>query len=498
MSRCFPGQRIAFALTFIGVACIAFAVQAAVTLPHVIGHNMVLQREQPVPVWGWTAPGEKISVEFAGQKKSTKADATGHWEVRFTRLSASSTPATMTISGTETITLTNILVGEVWLCSGQSNMEKPIGAQSGQKPVPNFEQELATGDSYPNIRLFKADRVIASEPKPDVKGAWSVCSSNSLEGMKFSAAAYFFAREIYKEFNVPVGLVESAWGGTRVEPWTPPVGFEAVPAVAELSKFSPGTNKLVNTMPSTLYNAMIAPLKPFAIRGALWYQGESNCMDSNDGASYADKFEALIKGWRKIWGQGDFAFYYVQLAPYSYFSNRDKPRVNSPEELPKIWESQSRALRLPNTGMAVITDIVDNTKDIHPTNKQDVGKRLALLALNKTYGKKDVVCTGPVFKAMKVKDGKAVLTFDGIEGGLHVKDSQELNSFTIAGADEKFVPAEAQIEGETVVVSSAEVPEPKAVRFGWHELAQPNFFNEAGLPASPFRTDDPWSAKGGK
>ena len=474
------------------------SVFASITLPRVLGSNMVLQRDQPVPVWGWAAPGEKISVAFAGQKKSAQADAAGRWEVRLGKLTASATPATMTIAGSESITLTNILVGEVWLCSGQSNMEKPIGQQPGQKPVPNFQQELATGDNYPDIRLFKADRVIASEQKPDVKGEWAVCSSNALEATKFSAAAFFFARAIHKELNVPIGLVESAWGGTRVEPWTPPVGFEAVPAVAELSKFSPGTNKLDNKMPSVLYNAMIAPLKPFAMRGALWYQGESNCMDSNDGASYADKFEALIKGWRKVWAQGDFAFYYVQLAPYNYFSNRDQPRVNSPEELPKIWEAQSRCLRLPNTGMAVITDTVDNTKDIHPTNKQEVGRRLALLALNKTYGKKDVVCTGPIFKAMKVKDGKAVLTFDGIGGGLQVKDGQELNSFTVAGADGKYVSAEAQIEGDTVVVSSSEVSEPKAVRFGWHELAQPNFFNEAGLPASPFRTDDPWSAKGGK
>lgn len=479
-------------------AAVALPGFSAITLPQVIGSNMVLQRGQPVPVWGWAAPGEKVSVEFAGQKKSTKADASGHWEVRLAKLTASATPAMMMIVGGETITLTNILVGEVWLCSGQSNMEKPIGHQPGQKPVPNFEQELATGDSYPNIRLFKADRVLAAEPAKNVKGDWSTCSSNSLEATKFSAAAFFFARDIYKELNVPIGLIESAWGGTRVEPWTPPVGFEAVPAVAELARFSPGTNKLDNKMPSAIYNAMIAPLKPFAIRGALWYQGESNCIDNPDGAIYADKLEALIKGWRKVWGQGDFAFYYVQLAPYSYFSNRDKPRSPSSEALPEIWEAQARCLRLPDTGMAVITDTVSDLKDIHPTNKQDVGHRLALLALNKTYGKRDLVCTGPVFKAMTVKDGKAVLSFDGSGAALHARDSQELNSFTIAGPDGKFVPAEAQIEGDVVVVSSSEVAEPKAVRFGWHELAQPNFFNEAGLPASPFRTDDPWSKKGAK
>ena len=473
-------------------------VAAAVNLPKIIESNMVLQREHTVPIWGWASPGERVIVEFAGQKKSTKADGNGHWEVRLSKLTATSAPSTMTIVGTDTITLTNIFVGEVWLCSGQSNMEKPIGLQSGQKPVPNYQQELASGDSYPQIRFFKADRTISAEPAKDVKGEWSVCSSNSLDALKHSAAAYFFAREIVKAVKVPVGLVESYWGGTRVEPWTPPAGFAAVPAVADLGKFSAGTNKPDNKMPGVLYNGMIAPIKPFAMRGVLWYQGESNCMDSSDGASYADKFEALIKGWRKVWGQGDFAFYYVQLAPYNYFSHRDQPRVKSPEALPEIWEAQGHCLRLPNTGMAVITDTVGDSRDIHPTNKQDVGKRLALLALNKTYGRKDLVCTGPLFKSMTVKDGRAVLTFDGVGGGLVVKDGQELNFFTVAGEDGKFVPATAQIEGETVVVSSAEVQTPKAVRFGWHELAQPNFFNEAGLPAAPFRTDDPWSAKGGK
>jgi sialate O-acetylesterase len=467
----------------------------AITLPQVLGHNMVLQRDQPVPVWGWAPPGEKVTVAFAGQEKSARATADGRWEVRLAKLKTSRTPTTMTISGSSVVVLTNILVGEVWLCSGQSNMEKPIGHQPGQKPVPNYEQELATGDQFPGLRLFKADRVLAAQPNRDVQEAWVVCSSNALETLKFSAAAYFFAREIYGELQVPIGLVEAAWGGTRVEPWTPPEGFAQVPAVAALAKFSAGTNRLDTRMPGVLYNGMIAPLRPYAMRGVLWYQGESNCMDVNDGPAYADKFEALIKGWRKVWGQGDFAFYYVQLAPYGYFSDRDKPRVNSPEELPLIWEAQTRCLRLPNTGMAVITDTVTDLRDIHPTNKQDVGKRLALLALNQTYGRRDVVCTGPMFKAMKIKGAEAILSFDGLGGGLHCRDSQELNSFTIAGAAGKFVPARARIEGDTVVVSSPEVSTPKAVRFGWHELAQPNLFNEAGLPASPFRTDGAWSAK---
>jgi sialate O-acetylesterase len=266
--------------------------------------------------------------------------------------------------------------------------------------------------------------------------------------------------------------------------------------LSSLAKPLPVGTKVTNTTPTAIYNGMVAPLRPFAIRGAIWYQGESNCMDVNDGTTYADKMEALVRGWRKVWGQGDFAFYYVQLAPYNYYSNRPKPRVASPESLPELWEAQTRALRVPNTGMAVITDTVDDPKDIHPVNKQDVGRRLAALALHQTYGMKDVVASGPMFKSMRVKGNEAILSFTGVDGGLHCKDSQELNHFTVAGADGKFVPAQARIEGETVVVSSPEVTVPVAVRFGWHELAQPNFFNEAGLPASPFRTDHPWAKAG--
>jgi sialate O-acetylesterase len=494
MSRSFTIRSVGW-LCFLGLAASA---GAALSLPHVIDSNMVLQRDQPVPIWGWATPRAPVTVVFAGQTRRATADANGRWQARLRRLATANVPATMTISGDgSVITLTNLLVGEVWLCSGQSNMEKPIGLQHGQKPVAHFEAELATGDAYPDIRLFKAQRVMAATPAADVAGTWTVCSSNSLDALKFSAAAYFFARKLHQELGVPIGLVESAWGGTRVEPWTPPEGFRSVPAVASLAGFSPGTNKLVNTMPGVLYNGMIAPLKPFALRGVLWYQGESNCMDVNDGDTYAAKFEALIRGWRKLWGQGNFPFYYVQLAPYSYYSNRPTPRVVSPEELPEIWEAQTHCLRLPHTGMAVITDTVSNLKDIHPTDKQDVGLRLALLALNRTYGQKKVVCTGPLFDGARIQSDRIVVRFRGTDGGLVARDGQPLNSFTIGGADGRFVPADARIDGDSVVVSSPAVASPQAVRFGWHELAQPNLANGAGLPASSFRTDNPWAKKGG-
>jgi sialate O-acetylesterase len=485
-------MKIRFIPLFVSFA-VAVAINHAaadVTLPRVIGDNMVLQREQAVPVWGWAAPGEKVIVEFAGQQKSAKTGKSGRWEVRLGALKTSPVPAEMIIAGSNRVVLTNILVGEVWLCSGQSNMEKPVGEQPKQKPTVNYQEELAAGDNYPQIRFFKAERTMAATPAQDVPGKWNVCSSNSLEAVKFSAVGYFFGREIQRELNVPVGLVESSWGGTRIEPWTPPVGFQAVPRLADLAKpVTTGTNKL--TRPMVLYNGMIAPLAGFALRGALWYQGESNCMDAHDGLLYADKMKALIKGWRKVWGQGKFPFYYVQLAPFNYFTERDKPRVPNAESLPEIWEAQTVALGTPNTGMAVITDLVGDLKDIHPTRKKEVGQRLALMALARDYGRKNIVCSGPMFQRMKVRDGKAVLAFSHTDGGLVSRDGGPLTWFTVAGAGGKFVPADAVIAGDKVVVSSAAVPEPKAVRLGWNELAQPNLFNGAGLPAGPFRTDGP-------
>ena len=388
----------------------ANVVHAGITLPSVIGSHMVLQRGQPVPLWGWANPGEKISVSFAGQTKSATAGADGRWEVRLAPLPTSATPAELIVVGSETITLTNVLVGEVWLCSGQSNMEKPIGEQRGQKPVFNAEQELASGDNYPLLRLYRAmDHVATNTPQLTARGDWSVCSSNSLEVKKFSAAAYFFGRDIFNALsNVPIGLVESAWGGTRIEPWTPREGFAAVPSLAALANYEIPDRKIAATNPIALFNGMVAPLAPFALRGALWYQGESNCMGTEDGMAYADKMRALVGGWRKVWGQGNFPFFYVQIAPFRYFSDPKNVRVKNPNALPEFWEAQSAALAIKNTGMIVTTDITDDVKDIHPRNKLDVGKRLALVALAKTYGR-NVEFSGPVFRKMEKRGGKIVL-----------------------------------------------------------------------------------------
>jgi sialate O-acetylesterase len=469
------------------VAVFCWQANAQVTVPKVIGDNMVLQCGKPVPIWGWAKPGGRVTVRFAGQQRTSTVDATGRWQVKLQSLKVSSEPAEMMIEGASKIALTNILVGEVWFCSGQSNMEKPIGAQRGQKPVFAFDQELSSA-SHPEIRLFKAERARASSPAADVKGGWSVCNSNALEATKFSAAGYFFGREIHKELNVPVGLVESTWGGTRIEPWTPQEGFKMFPGLAEFVSDARNTNRPAAA--STLYNGMVAPLVPFAIRGALWYQGESNLIDVNDGLSYVEKMKALVLGWRKLWGQGNFPFYYVQIAPYAYTERKD-PKPHTAESLPLMWEAQTLSLDLPKTGMIVTTDLVDDLRDIHPRNKQDVGKRLALLALAKDYGRRNLVDSGPFYQRMKIRGSNVVLSFDAVGGGLVSKDGKPLTWFTIAGADGKFEPADAVIEGKTIIVSSPKVPAPKAVRFAWNEAAQPNFFNKDGLPAVPFRTDGP-------
>jgi sialate O-acetylesterase len=269
------------------------------------------------------------------------------------------------------------------------------------------------------------------------------------------------------------------------------MGFKMVRSLAGLDVPLVVTNKLTNTMPTAIYNAMVAPLAHFAIRGVVWYQGESNCMgEQPDGAIYTDKMEALIRSWREIWDEGDFPFYYVQIAPFKYFSGNKQYAV-SPDALPELWEAQTRALRIPNTGMIVTTDLVDDLKDIHPRDKQNVGKRLALVALNKTYGRKDLVCSGPTFKKMKIHGSQAMLFFNDTDGGLVSKDGQPLTWFIIAGADGKFATAEAVITNGSIVVSSPDVAKPVAVRFAWSEIAQPNLCNQAGLPAVPFRTDGP-------
>jgi len=485
--------------------------QADVQLPAVIGDHMVLQQNKPLPIWGWADPGENVTVTLGASKASVTADQRGAWRVTLAPAQASDNPVEMTIAGRNTVKVTDILIGEVWVGSGQSNMQWSVQAAK------DSEKEIAAAD-YPSIRLFLVPLVPSGSPTSDVNARWVVCTPETVSS--FSAVLYYFGRTLHSKLKQPLGLIATSWGGTRIEPWIPPAGFASQPelkqALADLENskrvYSESLETKIdelerwvhmaraakaagtpipappvvpnhplnsNGAPTGLYNGMVHALVPLAIRGATWYQGESNV---GMGMQYHVHMKALIGGWRKVWNQDAFPFLFVQLAPYSYGGNTTR--------LPEIWEAQTATLSVPNTGMAVIHDI-GNTRNIHPTNKQEVGRRLALWALAKTYGQSDLEYSGPLFKSMEVVIDDAELKFKHARG-LKSSDRKSLNWFTIAGKDKKFYPAEATISGDRVLVRSSKVSQPVAVRFAWHQLAEPNLVNAAGLPASPFRTDN-WS-----
>jgi len=451
---------------------------AEVKLPAVIASNMVLQRDMPVPIWGTADAGEKVTVAFAGQTKTATADESGRWIVRLDPLKASAKGRTLVVQsaiGNRKSEMTNVLVGEVWVGSGQSNMQWSVTRALNPK------EEVAAA-KWPKIRLFYVPRKQAITPQP-ITANWTECSPKTVGG--FSAVLYYFGRHLHKELDVPMGLIATAWGGTRVEPWIPPVGLDSEPSLKPIAEAARKlTAKGNQQRPTVLYNGMVHALVPFAIRGAIWYQGESNM---GEGMKYFFKKKALINGWRKVWGQtagapdgsGNFSFYLVQLAPFSRYGAG---------ALPLLWEAQSACLTIPNVGMSVTTDITGNLNNIHPADKQNVGKRLALWALAKDYGKR-IVYSGPLYKSMAVEGKTIRLTFDSVGGGLVSRDGKALSWFTIAGSDKKFVEATAKIDGKTVVVSCDAVAKPAAVRFGWKKTAVPNLNNKEGLPASPFRTD---------
>jgi sialate O-acetylesterase len=474
--------------------------KAELKLHALFSDHMVLQCDLPCPVWGTVEPGEEISVAVAGQKKSAKAGADGKWSIKLDAMKAGG-PHEMTVAGRNSITLHDVLVGEVWICSGQSNMEMSVNSSN------NAAEEKA-GAKFPNIRLFTVPKKQADEPQRDVQGSWKECGPDTVGG--FSAVAYFFGREINQKLGVPVGLIHTSWGGTPAEVWTSdPVmhsrpefknfldyyakqheGYQqklakykedAEKAKAEGKPAPKAPNAPMKT--SCLYNAMIAPLIPFGIKGAIWYQGESN---AGNAKLYQTLFPAMIKNWRDDWGQGEFPFGFVQLA--NYLPRKEQPGESNWAEL---RESQTMTLSLPKTGMAVIVDIGD-AKDIHPKNKQDVGKRLALWAQSQVYGK-DIVYSSPLYDSMKVEDGKVRLSFKHAGSGLEAK-GEKLVGFSIAGEDRTFVWADAKIDGKTVVVSSDKVAKPVAVRYAWADNPDCNLYNKEGLPASPFRTDD-WPKK---
>jgi len=490
---------------------------AGIRLPSVIGDNMVLQQGMETPIWGWADPGQKITVGASwgsGKWKwETKADKNGNWMVKIQPGKAGG-PYEMTVEGgSNTITLKNVLVGEVWVCSGQSNMEFELNRAIGGK------EAMADANNYPQIRLFTVAKKVSYEPMKNCKGQWLVC--NSQASARFSAVGFFFGRELNKELNVPIGLINAPWGGTPAESWMSKEALEAdtnfQPILRryeqtaanypeEYKKFIERRNKYEQAAaqlrkegksvpsrdfqepigpnhpysPTGLYNGMILPIVPYGIKGAIWYQGESN---AGRAYQYRTLFPAMIQNWRQTWKQGDFPFLFVQLA--NFMATRPEP---GPSEWAELREAQSMTLSKPNTGMAVIIDIGE-ANDIHPRNKLDVGKRLALWALAKTYGK-DMVYSGPLYKSMDVKGNSIILHFGSIGGGLVAKNDEVLKGFAIAGKDKKFVWADAKIEGDTVVVGSDKVAEPAAVRYGWADNPVCNLYNKEGLPATPFRTDN--------
>ena len=484
---------------------------ADVSLPALFKNNAVLQRGIKVPVWGTADPGERVTVSIKSQKATTVADTEGNWMVWLNPMDAGG-PFDMKVSGNNEITVTNILIGDVWLCSGQSNMQWPVNLSM------NASQEIQEAD-YPEIRLFTVSNKVADKPEKNVRGRWVVSAKNTVGS--FSAVGYFFGRELYKELKVPIGLIHSSWGGTPIEVWT---SREVLESNSSFRQFitrwdralenynkareryeqrlleweteaetarqagepvpprpgAPAALQNFQQQPSCLFNGMIAPLIPYAIKGVIWYQGESN---AGEARKYQKLFPAMIQDWRNRWGQGDFPFLFVQLA--NFMKEQTRPSEGGWAEL---REAQLLTfLSVPGTGMAVTIDIGD-ANDIHPKNKQEVGRRLALAALGVAYDKK-IIYSGPIYDTMTIEGNKIRLRFKHTGSGLVSKDGEKLKGFAIAGEDRKFVWANAQIDGNTVLVWSDEIPDPVAVRYGWANNPVCNLYNKEGLPASPFRTD---------
>ncbi len=483
---------------------------ANIRLPAIISSNMVIQQNTQVPIWGWADAGEKICIEtsWLQEEVAVTANAEGEWLIKLSSPEAGG-PYKIKLTGNNSIVLNNILSGEVWFASGQSNMAMAVEKCS------NAETEIATA-TYPKIRLFHVTRTWAASPQQDCNGYWTETTPETIK--KFSGVAYFFGRKLYNELNVPIGIISASKGGSPIESWMAEEVLKTDPDFSPVfemwekweAEYLEANKKYQKELavwqkqkdanqglaipekparpiavhqiarphkrPAHNYNGMVAPITPYAIKGVIWYQGESN---TNRPIQYRKLFKTMIKSWRKTWAEGEFPFYFVQIAPYRYEEGLDKP--------PYLREAQMMALSLPNTGMVVTSDI-GNVNDIHPKNKLDVGERLALWALAKTYSYNNLVYAGPFYKSMKIEENKIRLSFDHTGSGLLCK-GDSLTDFEIAGTDQKFTKATAHIEGSTVVVSNDNIKHPIAVRFGWSIISTPDFYNKEGLPAAPFRTD---------
>ena len=452
-----------------GCAVLATAsLPAAVKLPHVFGNDMVLQQGQKVPVWGKAAPGEKVVVSFEGQNVATVADKDGKWRIDLAPLTANSEGAKFVVKGENEIVFTNVVVGEVWFCSGQSNMEYTMSAR---RKVKDWEAEVAAAN-WPLIRHFNVAHKIANAPLDDVKAKWEATTPETIPPQ--SAVAFFFGETLFKNLDVPVGLINCSWGGTRIEPWTPAGHPDDLWLLQHIQKV-----KREQDVPTVLWNGMVAGLVPYAIKGAIWYQG---CANRNDGRDYIEKTVSLVRGWRREWGQGDFPYFLVQLAPYKYDDAKSTL-------LPVFQMAQAEIpSRVANSGYTVINDVVD-VDDIHPTDKRTVGTRLADQVLDRVYGKFVRPWKTPVAKGARAEGEKLIVSFENAEG-LITRDGAAPNEFEVSGdGGQTWVPAAAIVHGNEIVLSAEGVAAPTAVRFASYNGSTPNLVNGAGLPAGPFRLD---------
>jgi sialate O-acetylesterase len=490
---------------FLTLALVALPVQAEIKLPAIISDHMLLQQQTPIRIWGKAAPGEAITLEMAGKQAAAAADAAGRWEAFLAPLDAGG-PYELRVKGANQITVHDILIGEVWVGSGQSNMELAMPR------VNNADQEIASAN-YPQIRLFTVRKKISETPLDDVQGSWDLCTPATVKN--FSAVGYFFSRYIHQQRHVAVGFIHTSWGGTPAEAWTTKQTLDTNPWLknvneewakvmadwpaanekyqAQLAEYkvaaaaakaegkpAPAAPRAPNgagtpNLPSGLWNGMVAPITPYAIRGVLWYQGEQNA-NAAHAYPYRYLFRAMIEDWRREWAQGDFPFLFVQLANFQ-----------SNGSWPVLRESQTDALSLRNTGMAVIDDIGES-KDIHPKNKQDVGLRLALAAQAIAYGEK-IEYSGPIFRQLTREGDSLRVWFDHTGSGMMSRGGDVLKGFEIAGADGKFLPATAKIEGPSVILSAEGLKDPARVRYAWADDPIATLANREGLQASPFRAD---------
>ena len=477
-------------------------------MPTVFGSGMVLQREKPIHVWGWAKPGAMATVRFANTQADAVCGDDGRFDVSLPAQEANASPQTMTVSvGDQTETLEDVLIGEVWVCSGQSNMQWPVNAAFD----PDLEKLSA---KYPNMRTITVPNVAAREPQRDFKGQWQAVTPENIGD--FSAVGYFFGRQLHLTLDVPIGLIDNAWGGSAADAWVPPLTLEEAGTYGDLlEKWAErertydfeklkadyqekldawkdngqkgnrprGPRNLMtgNQRPGNLYYGVLSPIIGYTIRGVIWYQGESN---ASRAYQYRDLFPRMIGKWREDWGQGDFSFYWVQLADF-----RAEKEAPEDSDWAELRQAQTEANELPATGQAVIIDVGEGN-DIHPRDKQTVAKRLARLALAKDYGM-SIVADSPVMKSVSFEGNQAIVKFDRVGGGMDSFDTAEVTGFSLAGEDGTYHRATGKITAaDTVAVTSPDVAEPKKLRYAWEDNPRVNLFNREGLPATPFRSDN--------